>query len=42
MVEQEGKCYLGNMKRSDAGEKPISDRDLSNIPDLNAVDDLPF
>lgn len=37
--EQEGKVYLGNLKRSESNEKPVSDKDIEKLPE---VDDLPF
>jgi hypothetical protein len=43
MKDQEGKIYLGNLKRSENQEKPISDKDLDSIvSDINQIDDLPF
>ena len=41
MKDAEGKVYLGNLKRSDISEKPVSDRDLDEIQ-IPEDDGLPF
>lgn len=38
--DKEGKVYLGNCKKSEPMEQPITHTDINNIS--NEIDDLPF